>query len=54
MKDVQDTGEAFRLKREHDLAYQTFKFLHMFLFLWVIFTLLDPDPDPADQNKCGS
>jgi hypothetical protein len=28
------------------------KFLHFFLFLWVIYALLDPDP--ADQNQCGS
>jgi hypothetical protein len=25
------------------------KILDFFLFLWVIFTLLDPDPDPATQ-----
>jgi hypothetical protein len=30
------------LKREHS-ALQNMKFLH-FLFLWVIFALLDPDP----------
>ncbi len=33
------------------------KFLHFFLFLWVIFALVpnaDPDPDPDDQNQCGS
>ncbi len=28
------------------------KFLHFFL-LGFIFALLDPDPDPADQNQCG-
>jgi hypothetical protein len=34
---------------------KTWKFLHIFLFLGVnfmIFALLDPDP--ADQNQCGS
>jgi hypothetical protein len=31
------------LKREHP-AIQNMKFLHFFLFLWVIFALLDPDP----------
>jgi hypothetical protein len=25
------------------------KFLYFYLFLWVIFALLDPDPDPATQ-----
>jgi hypothetical protein len=31
--------------------------LYFFLFLWVIFALLDPDPDPATQinaDPCGS
>jgi hypothetical protein len=32
------------LKRKH-LALQNMKFLIFFLFLWVIFSLLDPDPD---------
>ncbi len=30
------------------------KFFHFFLFLWVIFAHLNPDPDPADQNQCWS
>jgi hypothetical protein len=33
------------------------KILYFFLFLWVIFPLLDPDPDPATQinaDPCGS
>ncbi len=33
------------------------KILSFFLFLWVIFSLLDPDPDPATQinaDPCGS
>ncbi len=52
--------------REHP-ALQNLKFLNFFLFLWVIFALLDlgphphyicipnpdPDSDPADQNQCG-
>jgi hypothetical protein len=47
MKDVQATGEALSPQREH-LALQKMKFLHrFFLFLWIIFALLDPDP--ADQ-----
>ncbi len=36
------------LKREHP-AIQNLKFLHFFLFLWLIFALLDSDPDPATQ-----
>jgi hypothetical protein len=32
------------LKREHP-ALQNMKFLNFFLLLWVIFALLDPDPD---------
>jgi hypothetical protein len=39
------------LKREHP-AVQNLKFFPVFLFLRVIFALLDPDP--ADQNQCGS
>jgi hypothetical protein len=31
------------LKREHP-ALQNLKILYFFLFLWVIFALLDPDP----------
>jgi hypothetical protein len=33
------------------------KILDFFLLLWVIFALLDPDPDPATQinaDPCGS
>jgi hypothetical protein len=40
------------LTREH-LALQNMKFLDFFLFLWVFFALLGPDPYPADQNQCG-
>ncbi len=36
------------LKREHP-ALQNMKILYFFLFLWVIFALLNPDPDPATQ-----
>ncbi len=32
------------LKREHR-ALQKMQFVHFFLCLWVIFALLDPDPD---------
>jgi hypothetical protein len=36
------------LKREHP-ALQNMKILYFFLFVCVIFALLDPDPDPATQ-----
>ncbi len=36
------------LKREHPVL-KNMKILDYFLFLWVIFALLDPDPDPATQ-----
>jgi hypothetical protein len=36
------------LKIEHP-ALQNMKILYFFLFFWVIFDLLDPDPDPATQ-----
>jgi hypothetical protein len=51
MPKLQEKPSA--LKREHP-AIQNMKFL---TFLWVIFALLDPDPDPATQinaNPCRS
>ncbi len=36
------------LKREHPVL-KNMKILDFFLFLWVIFALMDPDPDPATQ-----
>jgi hypothetical protein len=48
--------DAQALKREHS-ALQNMKLLYFFLCLWVIFALLDPDPDPATQinaESCGS
>jgi hypothetical protein len=36
--------EPLALKREHS-ALQKMKFINCFLFFWVIFALLDPDPD---------
>ncbi len=42
------------LKREHPIL-QNMKFRNFFYFCGgVIFALLDQDPDPADQNQCGS
>ncbi len=45
----QATGEPSALKREHPVL-KNIKILDFFLFLWVIFALLDPDP----QFECGS
>jgi hypothetical protein len=41
MKDVQATGKAFNLKREHP-ALQNMKFSTFFLVFWTISALLDP------------
>jgi hypothetical protein len=47
IKDVQATEEAPALKREHP-ALQYMEFLHISLFLLVIFVILDPDSDLAN------
>ncbi len=44
IKDVQATGEAFSPQREHPTR-QNINFLNFFLYLWDIFTILDPDQD---------
>ncbi len=42
------------LKREHQ-ALQNMKSLYFLLYLWVIFTLLDPDPaTQINTDPCGS
>jgi hypothetical protein len=41
MSKLQEKHSA--LRREHP-ALQNMKFLNFFLFLWVIFAFLDPDP----------
>ncbi len=54
MPKLQEKPSA--LKREHP-ALQNMKIQYFFLFFWVIFALLDPDPDPATQinaDPCGS
>jgi hypothetical protein len=56
IKDAQATGEAFSPQGEHP-ALKNMKILVFFLFLWVIFALRDPDPNPAAQinaDPCGS
>jgi hypothetical protein len=42
---IQATGEALSPQREHP-ALKNMKLLNLSMFLWVIFALLDPDPDP--------
>jgi hypothetical protein len=54
MPKLQEKPSA--LKREHPVQ-KNMKIQDFFLFLWVIFVLLDPDPDPATQinaDPCGS
>ncbi len=41
------------LKREHP-ALQNMKILYFFLFLRVIFALLDPDPDPDPTTQINA
>ncbi len=43
LKGFPAIGQVSSLQREHT-AFQNMK-LHIFLFLWVSFILLDPDPD---------
>jgi hypothetical protein len=56
IKDARATEAAFSpQKRTSSISKHEISLL--FLFLWVIFTLLDPDPDPATQinaDLCGS
>jgi hypothetical protein len=55
IKDAKLQEKPSALKREHPVL-QNMKILDFFLFLWVIFALLDPDPDPATQinaDPCG-
>jgi hypothetical protein len=52
MPKLQEKPSA--LKREHP-ALQNVKILYFFLFLWVIFALLDPDPAAQiNADPCGS
>jgi hypothetical protein len=43
MSKLQEKPSALKRKQS---AFQKMKFFNFFLFLWVIFTLLDPYPDP--------
>jgi hypothetical protein len=54
VKDVQATGVPSALKREHP-ELKNMKILDFFLFFWVIFALLDPDPaTQINADPCGS
>jgi hypothetical protein len=53
IKDAQATGEAFTLKKEHPVL-KNMKILDFFIFLWVIFALLDPDPQFERGSGSGS
>jgi hypothetical protein len=48
--DVQATGGAFSPQREHP-ALQKMKFINFFIFLCVIFALLDPDLDCESGSR---
>jgi hypothetical protein len=50
IKDFEAIGEALALKREHT-TLRNMKFLNFFLFRWVMFALLDPEPEP-DPKHC--
>jgi hypothetical protein len=49
-KEVQATREVFISRK---ITFSITKLVISSL-LWEIFTLLDSDPNPADQNECGS
>jgi hypothetical protein len=51
IKDVQATGEAFSPQKRTSRTSKLGNF-SLFIFLSVIFAVLNPDP--ADQNQCGS
>jgi hypothetical protein len=54
--DAQATGEAFSPQQTTSSTSKHENSV-LFLFLWVVFALLDPDPHPATQinaDPCGS
>jgi hypothetical protein len=56
LKAAQATGKAFNPQKRTS-STSKHKNSSLFLFLWVIFALLDLDPDPATQinaDPCGS
>jgi hypothetical protein len=56
IKDVQAAGEVFSPQRKH-LALEKLNFLHFcgsFRPSLIQIRIPNADPDPADQNECGS
>ncbi len=51
MKDVRATREGPQNRTSRTPNHEIFS---LFKFFGVILALLDLDPDPADQNQCGS
>jgi hypothetical protein len=41
---------SLQLSKENIQHFKNMKFINFFLLMWVIFALLDPDPD----SECGS
>jgi hypothetical protein len=54
IKDIQATGEAFSPYKGLTALGKKMKFINFFLFLWVIFALLGPDPDVDCESGSGS
>ncbi len=50
MKDVQAAGEAF-IPQKRTSSTLTWILLTFFVFLWVIFAFLDPDPDSRSWSN---
>jgi hypothetical protein len=50
IKDFQATREVF-IHQKRTCSTANFE---ISLLLWVVFALLDSNPDPADPNECGS
>ncbi len=55
-KDVQAAGEFFIPQKVLFWDFKTSKHFKTWIFFTFVghFALLEPDPDPADQNECGS
>jgi hypothetical protein len=56
-KGGQSYRRSLQPSKKNIQHYKTWKLSTFFIFLWVIFPLLDPDPDPATQinaDPCGS
>jgi hypothetical protein len=55
LKDAQTTGESFYPQKRTSSTSKHENSFQIFLFLWVIFALLDPDPaTQINADPCGS